>query len=447
MIRAILMMVALLGSVGVIRAQDAAADFYVEASVDNPNPFVGQQIIYTVRVYQALDLSEASLLYEIPDFEGFWRIDVQPIPFAQTRLQVNNRTYSVSEIRTALYATRAGDLTISPANLVLPETVFRPEQRISSNTVTVTAQLPPAGAPAGFTGAVGHFELLAALDRQSVMLGEPVILRLTVRGTGNLEQLLPPEVLTPQGWQSFANPSSYTTSQDNGHIVGEKVFEWTLFPRQPGSHVLPEISLAYFDPSGLAYRTINTAATTIEVLSANVAATPVESNTVSPINDLLPIKPVPTVLVSAAVNSGWLFWLLWFIPPVGAVVSLWWVRRQQRRQLNQKAIRQAEALQRAQERLQSAVARSGLAYRFINDVILAYFGDKLNCPPDRLNLDDLHRVLSERKIAPEISRRVFRSLERTHEAQYAPTSAVDARQLAAYVLDTLKLLDAAWEQP
>jgi hypothetical protein len=133
-------------------AQDTSADFYIEASVDNPTPFVGQQIIYTIRVYAADDQSDESPLYEPPDFEGFWRVDIEPFPFTQSPQQVNGRAYIVSEIRTALYPTLSGDLTITPANVILPETVFRPEQRIGSNTVTVKAQPLPEGAPAVATG-------------------------------------------------------------------------------------------------------------------------------------------------------------------------------------------------------------------------------------------------------------------------------------------------------
>jgi len=39
-----------------IRAQEVGGDYFVEAVVDNPAPFVGQQITYTFRLYHAVDL-------------------------------------------------------------------------------------------------------------------------------------------------------------------------------------------------------------------------------------------------------------------------------------------------------------------------------------------------------------------------------------------------------
>lgn len=442
-----IVLVILCMGVGWAAAQDTSADFYIEASVDNPTPFVGQQIIYTIRVYAADDQSDESPLYEPPDFEGFWRVDIQPFPFAQSPQQVNGRAYIVSEIRTALYPTLPGDLFITPANVVLPETVFRPEQRIGSNPVIVKAQPLPEGAPAEFTGAVGQFELLATLDRQSVMLGEPVTLRLTARGTGNVEQLAPPQVPTLRGWQIFANPGSYTAVQDNGHIIGEKVFAWSLIPNQTGMLVLPEISLAYFDPSRLTYQTLNTASASVEVLPGSTGATSAAEFDAAPaVNGLMPVKPVPATFTSVTLPTGWFFWLLWLVPPVAVVVGFGWVKRQQRRRLRQNVIRRSEALKHAQERLHAAAkAPPDRAYRFIHETIRVYFCDKMGWPPGRLSQADIQRVLAERKVTPEIGKRVLAVLERANEAQYAPVSAVDSRQLAGYTLDTLKLLDAAWE--
>lgn len=443
----IIITIMLLFSGSSVWAQDAPADVYVEASVDDRTPFVGQQIAYTVRVYEAVDLSETSPLYEPPDFEGLWRVDIQPMPYSQAPQQINGRTYIVSEIRTALYSTRAGEITIAPARVILPETVFRPEQRVESDALTVQAQPLPEGAPAGFNGAVGQFELAAALDRQSVTLGEPVTLRLTVRGTGNVEQLPPPGVPAPEGWQLFANPSAYTALQDNERIIGEKVFEWVLVPDQPGAQELAAVSFAYFDPAALAYRTLNTTPTTIEVLPGNASVTPQANAEQSQVGDArMPIKPVPASLFSETASPGSLFWLLWLMPPAAAATGVGWLVRQQRRRLNRAAVRRSAALARAEAGIQAATnIPPPQTYRALWEAIAAYFGDKLNMSPGRIAQDDMQRIMAGREVAPEISKRVLTCLERANEGQYAPASTVDVRQLARFTADTLKLLDAAWE--
>src|SRR5574341_1020867 len=121
-------------SVSPLIAQEntTGADYFVEAAVDNPTPYVGQQITYRFRLYQAVDLE--NLLYEPSTFEGFWRSEMGPA--TQTTQQLNGRQYRSTEIATALFPTRVGNLEIAPSAMILPETVFRDEQRLATNPVT-----------------------------------------------------------------------------------------------------------------------------------------------------------------------------------------------------------------------------------------------------------------------------------------------------------------------
>ncbi len=48
-------------------------DYYVEASVTDETPFIGEQITYVFRLYAA-SLPD-DLTNEMPDFEGFWLSD------------------------------------------------------------------------------------------------------------------------------------------------------------------------------------------------------------------------------------------------------------------------------------------------------------------------------------------------------------------------------------
>src|SRR5215510_15228469 len=113
-----------------------APDYFADAVVDNPTPYVGQQITYHFRFYDAVGVTNP--LYEAPDFEGFWRIDKRSI--AQTNLQLNNRQYGVTEVDTALYPTRPGAMTIAPSKVLLPETVFRSQEEASAPSVTINVK-------------------------------------------------------------------------------------------------------------------------------------------------------------------------------------------------------------------------------------------------------------------------------------------------------------------
>ena len=74
--------------------QDVQDDVYVEASVNNAHPYVGQQIIYTFKLFDAVGLTNP--LYQPSDFEGFWRVDIGVV--LQTTEQINGRQYIVKSV-------------------------------------------------------------------------------------------------------------------------------------------------------------------------------------------------------------------------------------------------------------------------------------------------------------------------------------------------------------
>ena len=95
----------LLVQIAPIRAQDSAQDYFVEAVVDNPAPFVGQQIIYSFRLYDAVGLDNP--LYEPSDYEGFWRAQIGPA--TQSVQQVNGKQYIVMACGGTKLGAKGGD--------------------------------------------------------------------------------------------------------------------------------------------------------------------------------------------------------------------------------------------------------------------------------------------------------------------------------------------------
>jgi hypothetical protein len=421
-------------------------DYFAEAVVDNPTPYVGQQIIYRFRFYDAVDVTNPQ--YEAPDFEGFWRIDKKTID--NSSLLINNRQYNVTELYTALYPTHPGVIEISPANVLLPETVFRPEENLKANTVTVNVKPLPENAPPGFSGAVGQFNVAATLDRQSALLGEPFILRLSISGTGNIEQLTLPDLPTPADWRIYANPTIFTVTETNDLVIGEKVYEYLLIPGQVGEQTLPVITFDYFDPGTELYRSANTEPVTLEILppsQVNLQPSPssIENGSVAEATSL-PLKPITSTLQIGRINQGVFFWLLWLLPPLGAGVCWWRIWQQKRNRLRDKMNRRSMALEQAQSRLRNLFkTTSSENYHAVRLAILKYFSDKLNYSDKELSETDLEKVLTEANISPNLGKRILLCMEWADEGQYTPSGSVDLLTLINRTSETLVVLDNSWK--
>lgn len=104
--------------------------------------------------------------------------------------------------------------------------------------------VPEQGQPADWTGAVGTLEAGAiTLSNPEPGIGEPTVLSLTLKGKGNLDRLLSPEVPHGDAWdvQTAVVPRS-------SRSAGQRTFAYTLIPRLPGTQRTPAVRVSFFNP-------------------------------------------------------------------------------------------------------------------------------------------------------------------------------------------------------
>ena len=103
--------------------------------------------------------------------------------------------------------------------------------------------VPEAGRPANWNGAIGKFLTdTIQLSNLSPEVGEPIRLRAILAGEGNLERIIPPEIIGGENWDIIPATERRRRAED------QRIFAYTLIPRLPGKLLTPEIRLATFDP-------------------------------------------------------------------------------------------------------------------------------------------------------------------------------------------------------
>jgi hypothetical protein len=414
---------------------DPNADYFVSAYVDNPHPYVGEKIVYTICRYAPL--SPSSFELSLPSFEGFSQgtKDIrsnQDVPF-----QSGGKQYGLKIQDVILSPTRAGTIQIEPTRLIVSA---GQQVEFHSESIVLEVEPLPGGAPSGFHGAVGQFAISAVLDKPSVSVGDPVTLQVTIQGSGNLEQLDPPDLPTLTGWQVFSQNATLS-------VVGDKVFQWTLIPSAVGMQTIPPLQLVYFDPQQAIYRQLQTAPLTLQVVEGESSVVQVAPNSLGPRNTL-PLKPIPPNPSFAEVLPGSNFWLLWFVPLAG-VAAVWLGARRRKPMRGKKPARvvQSTALQRAQRRLKAAsqARQSSEVYPLIAQAICTYFAARLNRRESDMTREQVQQALSERRITNDVAKSVLNCLQAAEDARYAPVITSDVRPLLAQTLEALKALDALWD--
>ncbi len=240
------------------------------------DPWVGQPVILRVRLIQRQALAEDPR-YGPPSTTGFWA--EPPSRPASYYAQEGDQRVLVTETRARLYPLAAGVATIGPAQaeLVLASgSSFDPFQwpgggrrrvALHSDPVPVRVRPLPRGAPSGFDGAVGGFQLTWSADRESTSQDVALTARLDVRGTGNLAMIHTPVLASPD-CEVFTGPVDDSLSAADSDGPSRRSFRWTLLPRRTGSISIPAPAFAWFDPATGTYKTAQVPALTFEVTRA-----------------------------------------------------------------------------------------------------------------------------------------------------------------------------------
>ncbi len=436
-----------------VPASLAGQNLFVEAEVDNSTPYLGEQVTYIFRFYQAADTPLLTLgrpNYRPPSFTNFWGQTVLEQPYYSTI--VDGREYLVTEVRTAVFPANPGPLTIAPSLLEIPGDLFTAGAVLKTEPVSIAVQSLPEGAPDDFSGAVGQFDMRAELDATEGKVNEPLTLFLDIEGTGNIEVLTEPQLPDLPGWRIFESQSTSKTEVQEDKVYGRRRFERLLVPGEPGEFTFPSLTFSYFDPEAGEYRTLATdpIPVTIEP-GASIDEPPVVvmDSDKQPVQlvggDIRHIKPVPTVLEhSGGMLLGQpLYWAFWILP-VFIVAGVWvWQSRRQRLLKDTAYARSQRARRTALKILASTGQNDEDGYAAAQRALLGYLADKLNRPTVGLTTNELVELLRQQKLDPELIERVQATLAEIDASRFAPIEETAEQSLVAETRQLINDLEQA----
>lgn len=238
---------------------------FLQAEIEPPDPYVGQQVLYTLYLYTQADISS---IYprRVPPFHGFWAHEVSlPRQPTTEMLEVDGERYGrVPLLQRILFPRRPGITDIEAAEYDLiaqgrrvgsaGRRSQRPHQltRQANPLRLIVRELPPA--PAGFSGAVGRFRLTARLEPREVAVGDAATLTLTLDGDGHVQSLPAPEPPDLPGVKVYPPEETASDDLDRRRLQGERSWRFVLVPEGTGRWELEDFELPYFDPEAGGYR-------------------------------------------------------------------------------------------------------------------------------------------------------------------------------------------------
>ncbi|MGB8656347.1 MAG: BatD family protein [Candidatus Zixiibacteriota bacterium] len=436
------------------KPQVGAKDLFIETVVDKKKTYVNEQVTLTFKFYQGVRLFN-SPEYTPPSVTGFWSEDLPPRK--QYYQVVNGKQYFVQELKTALFPTSTGKLTIGPAELKctaedlsqLPSrdpfamfdrdlfSLFRQgkPQVLRSRPIEIEVlPLPEMGRPANFSETVGDYALDVKIDKTEVEVGQPVTLKARISGSGNVKSVGKPTIPELPDFRTYSSGSSENVSKDNYLVQGVKTYEEVLIPKKTGNYTISPIELSFFNPKTKTYQTLRSQPIVLTVRPSSQASQG-EIAQLSKQEIGRAVKDIRYIKLSTGElkNQGShlyrnpLFLFFQLIPLLAFALSWRYQKERERLSSDIGYARQRRAHKSAKKRLERAgklifSANSKEFYGEVGRALLQYTGDKLNLSAHGLTKDRIESELSARGFGRDQVENLMKLLDSCDFARFAPGS-------------------------
>jgi len=418
---------------------------------DKSSVYMGERVTATMRLYFRFGVANFAIP-KAPTFDGFWSQEVQMPKEPKRRNEtINGQQYQVVDIQIYnLYPQRTGTLKITPADIdmVVQAPVGRSffgmqyqnmEMKANTNEVAITVkELPSAGKPADFSGAVGQYTYSAKLSSKDGKTDNALTYSVRISGSGNLKTIDLPKPELPDGFEVFdPKVKDDVTSSANG-VSGSKQYDYLIIPHQPGDYKIPGSSFSYFDPSAGRYFTLSSPELPLKVTgepsqNMNGSSTTANKEDVTALHsDIRFIKTKPGTLekgnrpfFGSAGYAGLL------ATPLLLFVGLIFAKKKNEDlAADIVGAKRRRATKLAKKRLSAAEKHLSqnnkpAFYDEVSRAIWGYLGDKLNIDQSQLSKENVEEKLMSKNVKTESITKLKNLISTCEQALYAPIGGGD----------------------
>lgn len=240
-------------------------EVFVMADVPKKTLYLGEGVVARYYLYSKVPVSNLDIK-SYPKLNKFLKRFIQE-PERTERVSVDGQLYLRTQIYAAkLYPEKTGKLKVDPLRLSVTYPSTRlgdpfgafglnrdfKTRTIGSDTVEVEVNPLPQPVPSHFTGLVGRHDFQLQLGQTKLIVNEPLEVKLTVSGTGALENLEAPVLIKHQGLEEFETNGDLKISNAD---QATKVFDYTFLAQENLNLPPKEVTLSYFDPASEKYET------------------------------------------------------------------------------------------------------------------------------------------------------------------------------------------------
>jgi hypothetical protein len=245
------------------QAAKQGAEVFLQVDAEPKQAYVQQQVIYTLRLYRNVDLASGSQLSE-PQAGDSDAIIKRLGKDSEFQTTVNGVPYAVIERKYVIFPQKSGQLTIPPVVfngeivdqqrgqrfMLSPFNQSIRHKRVRSGAVKLDIKAIPAGTSVPTWLPATQLQLQEEWSKTPLKftVGEPVTWTVAILADGLTAAQLPDlSISLPDGIKSYPDQPVLKDTIDTTGITGLRQQKIALIPTRPGSFVLPEIRLPWWN--------------------------------------------------------------------------------------------------------------------------------------------------------------------------------------------------------
>ncbi len=456
---------------GQMTVDDFADDnLHLVAEVSKTNPYLNEEISVVYKLYVSPSIRVTNYRpLDNPKYNNFWSQDI-PVQ----RLNAENGTYKgkayryVILKRVVLYPQKSGDLDIEPLSLDVSVDVptnkrdffggriyTQTNKTVSAGKRTINVKdLPSAGKPINFGGAVGEFDFTVSTTKTSLNASESLQAIVEVSGKGNLKLFQLPTPELPSSLEVYDPEHNENVRTTLAGMRGNISDSYTIVPAFKGKYPMPSIAFSYFNPKTEKYYTVNSEEILINVLEGptNTSAVPSGSTTNSKQSvvttgkqfSFIKLKPNLTAIgTNYFFGSKW-FYLWWLLPLILIPLAVLFRKKREAFALDVEGNKIKRANKLARKYLSKAkktLGQKDAFYVALEKALHNYLKAKLKIETSEFSKDKIAVLLNERKVDETTKDGFVALLKNCEMARYSPFSDVQMHQDYDKASEVISYLD------
>jgi BatD DUF11 like domain len=259
----------------------ADTELHLVAEVSKENPYINEPVTVVYKLYFSNNIGLTNFQEaNKPKYDGFWsqNIEVKQLVAEVGKYKGENYRFIVLK-KVILYPQKSGKLKLEPlaldVDVQLPSgrrnifgqmMIVEDVKRVSAGDRIINAkQLPEAGKPDDFSGAVGKFDFTAKANKTTLKSGESLELKVSVSGTGNLKLFSLPKPVVPTALELYDPEHIENVETPLTGTNGSVSDKYVIVPQFKGKYPIKPLSFSYFDLGSGKYKTITSSEIMIDV--------------------------------------------------------------------------------------------------------------------------------------------------------------------------------------